>query len=476
MNTDVRVHFLRRHERSGTKLVDQPSPLEPQRLSQRIQVLINTLMDTSTLQEMNSSSERISAFRDYEASNSNSNNQERSFADQFQKMSAAYEKAKSEMDDMQFNASLDALLDGENMNDEGQSGSNDAYSTGSLSMMNSNQSAQAGQGHLTSEALGMQGNAYAGHNSYQGLMSYGSMGCQQNMFSQHQSVEYGPSGDSMSVSSSTLSARSKTPSTRSRRHARDVSAVSEDEEERVRRRQDRNVREQQRSQKITQQIDHLKDVLAAASVPFKPDKYSTLVTVAEYIQQLQERSALLDVEHKKLVDTISRTNELVNDQYMPASTTGANPPGTTNLEGTERSDDSMYIPNVDYKTLFSRCGVPLAVLSIDGRFLECNHGFERLTGYTREELLPCEMAMADTPLSSSDMQPVDDTHTQPPAPRNMSLFNILSREHMEAVFMAMSEMLRQAPDKVLEDPDIKAKDFWSGVVCLARDMSIKVRP
>ena len=429
---------------------------------------------------MNSSNERIGAFRDYEApnSNSNSNKQERSFADQFQKMSAAYEKAKSEMDDMQFNASIDALLDGENLNDDGQSGSNDAYSTGSLNMMNSNQSAQAGQGILTSEALGMQGNAYVGHNSYQGLMSYGSLGCQQNLFSQHQSVDYGPSGDTMSVCSSTLSARSKTPSTRSRKHARDVSAVSEDEEERVRRRQDRNVREQQRSQKITQQIDHLKDVLAAANIQFKPDKYSTLVTVAEYIQQLQERSALLDVEHKKLVDTISRTNELVNDQYMPASTTGANPPGTTSLEGTQRSDDSLYIPNIDYKTLFSRCCVPLAVLSIDGRFLECNHGFERLTGYSREELLPCESAVADKPFSSSDVSvthPGDDTQTQPPAARNMSLFNILSREHMEAVFMAMSEMLRQAPDKVLEDADIKAKDFWSGVVCLARNMGTKVR-
>jgi hypothetical protein len=58
----------------------------------------------------------------------------------------------------------------------------------------------------------------------------------------------------------------------------------------------------------------------------------------------------------------------------------------------------------------------------------------------------------------------------------MSLFNILSREHMEAVFMAMSEMLRQAPDKMMEDSEeMKAKDFWSGIVCLARNMSTKVR-
>ena len=134
-----------------------------------------------------------------------------------------------------------------------------------------------------------------------------------------------------------------------------MSAVSEDEDERTKRRHERNLREQQRSQKITLQIDNLRDVLASANVPFKPDKYSTLVSVAEYIQQLQERASILDVEQKKLVDTISRTNELVNEQYMPASTSGSDPPGSTNLSGKlkiEGGGEAFHLPSIDYRTIF----------------------------------------------------------------------------------------------------------------------------
>ncbi len=423
---------------------------------------------------MNSRSERISALRDYQSVHDNSINQDNAFRDQLNKMSAAYEKAKCDMDEIQFNASIDAFLDGENLNDDGQSGS---YSGGSLNMSNSNQFSHREQGLLTSP-MGMPSNPYGGGNSFQGMLSYGSLPGQQHVFAQSQLAEYVTSGDTMSVGSSTQSGRSKAGN--SRKLERDISAVSEDEGERVRRRQDRNVREQQRSQKITQQIDHLKDVLAAANVQFKPDKYSTLVSVAEYIQQLQERSALLDVEHKKLVDTVSRTNELANEQYMPVSTDGVDPPGTTSSVGVKRSDESSYIPNIDYKTLFSRCGVPLAVLSIDGRFLECNQGFERLTGFKREELLPCEKIVADKISSSLDSietnKPADETETQSSVSRNTSLFNLLSREHMEDVFLAMSEMLRVAPEKPTEErEEIKAKDYWSGVVCLAKNMDVKVR-
>jgi PAS domain-containing protein len=266
----------------------------------------------------------------------------------------------------------------------------------------------------------------------------------------------------------------------SRKHGRDPSSVSEDEGERHRRREDRNAREQQRSQKITEQIEHLRDVLVSANVQFKPDKYSTLVTAAEYIQKLQERSAMLDIEHKKLVDTISRTNEMVNEQYIPASTIGVNPPGSSPIEGTtsggQEQKDALFLSSIDYKAIFEKCGVPLAVLSVDGRFLECNGTFERLTGYTRDELLPTQRIEADKALTSSSSElTTGDSGLGPPAPRNMSLFNLLVREHMEHVFMAMSEMLRQSPDEVMAGTGGSVnKDFWSGVVALARNMEFKV--
>jgi PAS domain-containing protein len=399
----------------------------------------------------------------------------------------AFEKGKSEMgnmDELQFNASLDALLDGENLNDEGSASNPYPVMSESTNMRASmsRQSSQPMQGLLgNSGAIPLSIASYGGastshHAAYPGIGSYGSLGGQSQMYSQTQPAEYITSLDASSVVSSTPSGNSRTTGSRSRpkKRVRDPTAISEDEGDRGKRRQDRNQREQQRSQKITNQIDELKELLAAADVPFKPDKYSTLVSVADYIQELQDRSALLDVEHKKLVETISRTNELANEQYMPASTNGSDPPGSTNLDQVttkEGMGEALFAPSIDYKTVFSRCGVPLAVLSIDGRFLECNQGFERLTGYPREELLPCEQSKADSVSSS------DETPAPPPASRNMSLFNLLSREHMEAVFLAMSEILRQTPGTLVKDKreGKKGKDYWSGDVFLSRNMEVKVR-
>ena len=275
----------------------------------------------------------------------------------------------------------------------------------------------------------------------------------------------------------------------SRKRLLDVTAVSEDEEDSVRRRQDRNVREQQRSQKITQQIDHLREVLASADIPFKADKYSTLVTVADYIKELQLKSARLDSEHKKLIDTILKTNEMVNDQYVPASTNGQNPPGSGLDLGASpdkalgADGDAVFVPNIDYKSCFSRCGIPLAVLSIDGRFLDCNGEFERLVGYGREELLPRETLalIADETPSNNTLKDetlsVDDSDAKPSAnptnpstTRNLSLFNLLSREHMEGVFLAMSEMLKHPPEK---EP-VASKEFWTGHTYLSRNPEKKV--
>lgn len=259
---------------------------------------------------------------------------------------------------------------------------------------------------------------------------------------------------------------------------KDVSAVSEDECDRERRRQERNQREQQRSHRITEQIATLRDVLSSVNVPFKPDKYSTLTKVIEYIQQLQDRSRVLDVEHKKLLDTITETNEIVNSQYVPAYTSGSDVPpigndvmggnaGATSLE-----DESMvYVRGVDYKTAFKGCGIPMALASIDGRFLDCNDTFQELTGYQREELLPLEKpGCENTSVSFSPDQ--DDSQK-----KNLSMFNLLSRDGMDQVFKAMSEMLKQ-PGCIgtnQEGPAVVA-DFWSGPVKLGRrdDLPVKL--
>jgi hypothetical protein len=82
-----------------------------------------------------------------------------------------------------------------------------------------------------------------------------------------------------------------------------VSAISEDE----RVRHDRNSREKQRSKQITTQIEELRHLINSANVDHveKAGKYSTLVTVGEYIKQLHGEAAELEAEHGRLVDTIT---------------------------------------------------------------------------------------------------------------------------------------------------------------------------
>jgi len=334
-------------------------------------------------------------------------------------------------------------------------------------------------------------------------------------------------------------------------------AVSDSEDDCSRRRHDRNLREQRRSQKITNQIDQLREVLAAASVRFKPDKYSTLVSVVEYVKQLQRRSTMLDMEHKKLLDTITRTNEIVNEPYLAnpsastSSTTGslvsnhngivkdiAKPEsilsdgvgGNDNPHGIAagvcdiyNDDELVFVRNVDYKCLFDRCGMPLAVASIDGRLMDCNHEFVKLTGYRREELLPNEMyqkhmiqhklQQRSSPIIADDvgssfltgsvyrdvstrcsnddddnvkmMKKESDSHNgketsavvnlKNKETRNFSLFNLLSRNNMEEVFVSLSEMLKQPPKEEKELSSVSNTDYWSGNVRLSRNTHLEMR-
>ena len=121
------------------------------------------------------------------------------------------------------------------------------------------------------------------------------------------------------------------------------------------------------------------------------------------------------------------------------------------------------------------------MLSIDGRFLDCNAEFERLVGYRREELLPREnlSLIVDEALSSAESageaaQGAAEKEASASNTRNLSLFNLLSREHMEGVFLAMSEMLKHPPEKGAHS-GVVHNDFWTGHIFLSRNMHVKVR-
>ena len=317
-------------------------------------------------------------------------------------------------------------------------------------------------------------------------------------------------------------------------------AVSDSEDDSSRKRHDRNLREQRRSQKITHQIDQLREVLAAASVRFKPDKYSTLVSVVEYVKQLQRRSTMLDAEHKKLLETITRTNEIVNEPYLgnPGASSSSTADGSVGIgnakpdsalsSGTGATDSTngvaavangdiynddelVFVRNIDYKCIFENCGMPLAVASIDGRLMDCNHEFVKLTGYRREELLPNEKhqkqqrqdlhqegstiiaddvgssflggtiyperqtSSANSSKESNDRICATSHNNCSSGIRNFSLFNLLSRNNMEQVFVSLSEMLKQPPRTENGARPAFNGDYWSGNVRLSRNTHVEVR-
>lgn len=308
-------------------------------------------------------------------------------------------------------------------------------------------------------------------------------------------------------------------------------AVPEDECERQKRRSERNLREQERSHRITERIADLRNVLSEAGVHFKPDKHSTLVSVVNYIKMLQGRSKSLDEEHKKLLDTISRADQLVKSNHegtgndvlgVPGVGSAGNVVGnlvtttvqthrimentSSNLSTSAHSNDEeflVFVQGIDYKSIFASCGVALAIASVDGRFVDCNEEFLRITNYTRGELLgedprlprnsllphpqagsgspragraagqqghqvvtvststsanssalttAAAVAAAKTPdHTSSSHSPKSHIHNHPPTEitmrkqHHLSLFNLLGGEDMETVYTAMSRMLR-APE------------------------------
>lgn len=209
-----------------------------------------------------------------------------------------------------------------------------------------------------------------------------------------------------------------------------------------RRRYERNLREQQRSYRISQQIKELREVLSESNVPFKPNKYSILMSVVEYIKQLQARAIMLDAEHQKLITTIRQTNELVNAGNTPPS---ADDTELTNSSDSGSDSEMLFVQGLDYRSVFEQSPASLGIAALDGRILECNPEFQLLLGFPRDDLL------------------------------KQSLFNLV-RNHQD-IFRAMAEMLKSA-----EEPPANAaaaasnSRFWSGPVVSKRDSKVSRPP
>lgn len=201
------------------------------------------------------------------------------------------------------------------------------------------------------------------------------------------------------------------------------------------RRYERNLREQQRSFKITQQIKELRDVLAESCIPFKPNKFSILMSVVDYVKQLQSRAIMLDAEHRKLIDTIRQTSELVKSGQTPLpDNTGSN----DNQRAPDVGNDSemLFVQGLEYQNVFNQCPAALGVAALDGRILACNDECAVVAGVSKGNLL------------------------------RQSLFNLMNNH--EEVFRAMGEMLSKGmlghQTTKQDDEPAQPPLYWSGVV------------
>lgn len=270
---------------------------------------------------------------------------------------------------------------------------------------------------------------------------------------QHDSI--GSASSSTPTTTDSNSRKRKTDSSESHHHNASskqfetMSAISEDEEEVNKRRIERNMREQERSKKISSQISQLKSLLSSENIRFKPDKYNTLVSVHSYIKTLQQRQAVLDEEKNKLVNTITQSNELVTKSQTGHSTTPSVDEGTETTSGhniipnpkhTNSVDEEIlvFVRGLDYKNIFSKIQIPLCVTSIDGILLDCNDEFARVCSLSRETLITSGLRKPEEynfERAESGAMP-------------LTLFNLLanrmSREGMQRVFEAMSSMLKTA--------------------------------
>ena len=275
--------------------------------------------------------------------------------------------------------------------------------------------------------------------------------------------------DSASSRQGSRKTRSSRASNKRKKEDDSTALISGDEGSRIKRKEERNAREQKRSQQIVDQIANLRDLLSSSNVPTKADKYSTLVTAAKYIRQLQGRAALLENEQKKLLVTIGQATDLVNNKYIPVTSTAEAAENVSldlsvgpKSDVTDEDESSSFVPGLDYRFVFLACPVAGAITSIDGRFLDCNDDFEDMTGYTKDELFR-------KPSESSPFEPSE---------RHMSVFNVLKREDMERLFVVMSDMLRKP---AVENPDASTErerreaDRWSDRVSLNRKDNVQVR-
>jgi PAS domain-containing protein len=225
----------------------------------------------------------------------------------------------------------------------------------------------------------------------------------------------------------------------------------------VERREDRNLREKERSLKITQQIHELRNLLSMGGVivpkvsgfgvyyscnvtwhlpltshrlltsPSQGTKSTILTEAANYICLLQQQLYRLEMDKSQLVQEVQRIgNGAIGEKAAYAIRHAAAQNGVSSIanmsEGTLSSDPQQSVGSAgdqssdslgdrEYRHVFNSCSIGMAIATMGGSFIDCNPAFTQLSSYTRQEL------------------------------KAMTIFNVTSRDDLQGAFDMMSQLI-----------------------------------
>eukprot|EP00574_Skeletonema_japonicum_P012529 CAMPEP_0201728488 /NCGR_PEP_ID=MMETSP0593-20130828/16084_1 /ASSEMBLY_ACC=CAM_ASM_000672 /TAXON_ID=267983 /ORGANISM="Skeletonema japonicum, Strain CCMP2506" /LENGTH=392 /DNA_ID=CAMNT_0048220609 /DNA_START=192 /DNA_END=1370 /DNA_ORIENTATION=- len=188
------------------------------------------------------------------------------------------------------------------------------------------------------------------------------------------------------------------------------------------RREERNMREKERSLKITQQIHELRNLLSSGGVIVpKGTKSTILAEAANYIRLLQQQYNRSELEKQQLVQEVQRIGGGAIGQQASVAirhVAAQNGIDTTLGLGPVPSSDASSPPSMqdslgdrDFRIVFNSCSVGMAIATMGGSFIDCNAAFTQLSSYTKQEL------------------------------KAMTIFNITSRDDLQGAFDMMSKLI-----------------------------------
>eukprot|EP00577_Skeletonema_sp_RCC1716_P013215 CAMPEP_0113413120 /NCGR_PEP_ID=MMETSP0013_2-20120614/23232_1 /TAXON_ID=2843 ORGANISM="Skeletonema costatum, Strain 1716" /NCGR_SAMPLE_ID=MMETSP0013_2 /ASSEMBLY_ACC=CAM_ASM_000158 /LENGTH=385 /DNA_ID=CAMNT_0000299725 /DNA_START=181 /DNA_END=1338 /DNA_ORIENTATION=- /assembly_acc=CAM_ASM_000158 len=188
------------------------------------------------------------------------------------------------------------------------------------------------------------------------------------------------------------------------------------------RREERNMREKERSLKITHQIHELRNLLSSGGIIVPKGTKSTILSeAANYIRLLQQQHNRLELEKQQLVQEVQRIGGgAIGQQASVAirhvaaqngidSVLGLGPVPNSVASAPQSMQDSLG--DRDFRIVFNSCSVGMAIATMGGSFIDCNAAFSQLSSYTKQEL------------------------------KAMTIFNITSRDDLQGAFDMMSKLI-----------------------------------